>query len=115
MILSYYRSAALSTSESKRDLATKLGADHYIVGDGETQAKKLQELGGAKIIVVTAPHAKAVSPLVNGLGVRGTLLMLAAIPEPIPFSTVSMIKHNLSIKAHAAGAPTDAKDASTFW
>jgi propanol-preferring alcohol dehydrogenase len=106
--------AALSTSEDKRELATKLGAAHYIVGKADEQAKKLQELGGAKLIVVTAPSAKAVSPLLNGLAVQGTLLILGAQEEPIPFDTVLMLTKGLRVKGHPSGGPRDSEDAIKF-
>lgn len=45
-----YQVVALSSNESKKELATKLGAKHYIVGDADSQAEQLNKLGGAKCI-----------------------------------------------------------------
>lgn len=40
---------ALSQSDSKRELATKLGAQHYVDGSKESQAEALAKMGGAKV------------------------------------------------------------------
>ena len=46
-----YRTVALSSSGSKKDLAMKLGAHDYLDGSKVDQAAELQKLGGAKVIV----------------------------------------------------------------
>ena len=47
--------------------------------------RALQKMGGASLIVVTAPNAKIMGPLVNGLGPMGKLLGLARRhPHPTP-------------------------------
>jgi D-arabinose 1-dehydrogenase-like Zn-dependent alcohol dehydrogenase len=78
-----YRVAALSSSESKKDLALKLGAHDYLDGSKVDQAEELNKLGGAKVIVCTAPNSEVINKLIGGLGVDGTLLVLAAMPDPI--------------------------------
>jgi len=105
-----YSVAALSTSEDKRQLAKDLHADHYLVGHSEEHVKKLQELGGAKLIMVTAPSAKLVSPLLDGLAVDGTLLILGLQEEPIPFNTATMITKRLSVKGWPSGSAADSED-----
>jgi len=109
-----YNVAALSTSEDKKDLATKLGAKHYLVGHSDEHVKKLQELGGAKLIVVTAPSAKIVAPLLDGLCPDGTLLILGLQEEPIPFNTATMITKRLTIKGWPSGHAADSEDTCRF-
>jgi D-arabinose 1-dehydrogenase-like Zn-dependent alcohol dehydrogenase len=72
-----YRTVALSTSASKRDFAMELGATDYIDTSKEDAAAALQKMGGASLIVVTAPNPKVMGPLVGGLGACGKLLILA--------------------------------------
>jgi D-arabinose 1-dehydrogenase-like Zn-dependent alcohol dehydrogenase len=43
-----YYTVALSSSDSKQQLAKELGAHEYIYGDN--QAEDLQKLGGAKVL-----------------------------------------------------------------
>jgi D-arabinose 1-dehydrogenase-like Zn-dependent alcohol dehydrogenase len=72
-----YRTVALSSSGAKKDFAAQLGATDYVDGSKEDTAEALQKMGGASLIVVTAPNPKIMSPLVKGLGPQGKLLLLA--------------------------------------
>lgn len=72
-----FRAVALSSSASKKELAHQLGAYEYIDGSKIDQAVALKKLGGAKVIMCTAPNAKVIEGLLPGLAVDGTLLLLA--------------------------------------
>ncbi len=72
-----YRTVALSTSADKKDFAEQLGATDYVDTSKESAAEALQKMGGASLIVVTAPNPKIMGPLVDGLGPMGKLLVLA--------------------------------------
>jgi D-arabinose 1-dehydrogenase-like Zn-dependent alcohol dehydrogenase len=72
-----YKVVVLSSGDKKRDFAHKLGAHEYIDASKNDPAKKLMELGGAALIVCTAPNPKAISPLTGGLEPGGRLLILA--------------------------------------
>ena len=72
-----YRTVALSRDGSKKDFATELGATDYVDGSKEDTVEALQKIGGADLVVVTAPNPKIMGPLVNSLAPRGTLLILS--------------------------------------
>ena len=72
-----YRVAALSRDGSKEDFAKKLGADVYVDASKGDTGDQLQKLGGASLIVATAPSADAINPLLKGLGILGKLLILS--------------------------------------
>lgn len=72
-----YRTVALSTSSNKKDFANELGATDYVDTSKESATDALKKMGGASLIVVTAPHPDIMGPLVNGLGPLGKLLILA--------------------------------------
>src|SRR5450432_1702927 len=72
-----FRTVALGRGKDKEALAKKLGAHHYIDTDAADVVAELQKLGGARVILATAPSAKAISPLVDGLSASGTLLVPA--------------------------------------
>lgn len=84
-----YRTVAISTSSSKKDFATQLGATDYIDTSKENAAEALQKMGGAALIIVTAPNPEIMGPLVNGLGPLGKLLNLARMYS-LPLSSVSL-------------------------
>lgn len=68
---------ALSNGTSKRDFATQLGAHHYIDTSKGDVNEQLQKLGGAALIVATAPNPSAIGPLTGGLQAGGHLLVLS--------------------------------------
>ena len=83
-----YRVVALSSSGSKEHFAKDLGASDYIDGSKEDQAEALQKLGGASLIVSTAPSPETIGKLVGGLSILGKLLILARMPFPAPDGVV---------------------------
>src|SRR6266699_4140697 len=66
-----FETVALGRGKDKEPLAKKLGAHHYIDSGAGDAAAELQKLGGARVILATAPNAKAISALVDVLSVRG--------------------------------------------
>lgn len=73
-----YRVVALSRDSKKEKFARQLGADEYIDASKGDTGEQLQKLGGASLIVATAPSADAVTPLLKGLGILGKLLILSS-------------------------------------
>ena len=86
-----FRTVAVGRGKDKEPLARKLGAHHYIDTDAGDGAAQLQKLGGARVILGTAPNGKAVSALVDGLGPGGKLVVPAAAPDPLTVGMFSMI------------------------
>lgn len=72
-----YRTVAISTSDKKKDFAMSLGATDYIDTSKEDASEALQKLGGAALVIVTAPNPKVMGPLINGCAPRGKVLILA--------------------------------------
>lgn len=70
-----FKTVAVGRGKDKEPLARKLGAHHYIDTDATDGANELQKLGGSQVILATAPSAKAISALVEGLGPSGTLIV----------------------------------------
>ncbi|KAK7547340.1 chaperonin 10-like protein [Phyllosticta citricarpa] len=108
-----YKTVAISSSDSKRDFAMKLGANAYIDTSKEDAAETLQKMGGASCIVVTAPNPKIIGPLINGLGIEGKLLILAPVGD-IPVNTVPLIVKGASVHGWPAGHALDSEEALAF-
>src|SRR5437870_12933455 len=68
-----YRTVAIGRGKDKEPVAVKLGASLYLDTDAVNVAKELASLGGASVILATAPDSKAMSALIDGLGVGGKL------------------------------------------
>ena len=95
-------------------LAKKLGAHHYFdTNSGDTVAN-LQKLGGARIILATAPNAKAISALVEGLSPDGKLLIPAAPNEPLIISMTPLIAGRTSVAGWYSGTAKDSQDTLEF-
>src|SRR5207249_11139254 len=56
-----YRTVAIGRGKDKEPLARKLGAIRYLDVDAVTVAEELSRLGGAAVILATAPNSKAMS------------------------------------------------------
>ncbi|KAM0751832.1 GroES-like protein [Meredithblackwellia eburnea MCA 4105] len=105
-----FRTVAISQGSAKEALARELGAHEFIDGSQVNQAEALQKLGGAKVILCTAPNGKAMEQLIEGLAVNGQLVILG-IGENLSISPVSLISKRRSIVGWPAGSATDAEDA----
>ena len=81
-----FKVVALSSSAAKEKFAKELGAHIYIDGSKENHAEALQKLGGAAMIVSTAPNPEIMGDLVNGLDAGGKLIFLSreSLPKPFP-------------------------------
>ena len=77
-----FRVVAISRDAKKEKFVRELGAHEYIDSSKEDPAEALQKLGGAALVVATAPNAKVFSPLMKGLGPLGKLLLLASKSVP---------------------------------
>jgi len=109
-----YRVAAISRGPANASLAKKLGADLYIDSATMDVAAELQKLGGARVILATAPSGKAMSALIGGLGPNGVLVVVGASPEPIEVPPSSLIFGRKRIQGWSAGIPTDSEDTLRF-
>src|SRR5258707_4324623 len=80
-----FETVALGRGKDKEPLARKLGAHHYIDSDVVDPVAELQKLGGALVVLATAPSAEAISEIDAGVGVNGDLLSPATPNEPLTF------------------------------
>jgi D-arabinose 1-dehydrogenase-like Zn-dependent alcohol dehydrogenase len=86
-----YRVAAIGRGPENAALAKKLGASLYIDSRATNAAEELQKLGGAQVILATAPSSKAMSELIDGLGPNGKLMVVGADVDPIEVTPVQLI------------------------
>lgn len=108
-----YEVAVLSTGDDKADFAKKLGATHYINSKAKDAAEELNKLGGAALIVQTAPNPKVVGALVKGLQPHGKLLSLAPV-GPVEIDTVALVVKGASVHGWPSGHALDCEEAIRF-
>ena len=107
-----YRTVALSRGPQKERLARELGAHAYVDTDATDAAAALQELGGARVILCTAPSVEAIAGLINGLGMNGQLIIVAGLTEPLSFYPGQLFRGGRSIKGWHGQRPADAVEFS---
>jgi D-arabinose 1-dehydrogenase-like Zn-dependent alcohol dehydrogenase len=108
-----FRTVALSRGKDKEDLARKLGAHQYIDASSQDEVEELQKLGGANVILATAPHGKAIENVVNGRRGRGKLMLVAAAPDPISINAFAMLSGKM-VHGWPSGSAIDSEDTMGF-
>jgi D-arabinose 1-dehydrogenase-like Zn-dependent alcohol dehydrogenase len=109
-----YKVAAIGRGPENAALAKKLGAAVYIDSQATNAAQELQKLGGAQVILATAPNSKAMSELIDGLGPNGKLMVIGATFDPIEVTPLQLIGGSKAIQGWASGIPTDSEDTLRF-
>ncbi len=109
-----YRVAAIGRGPENAGLAKKLGASAYIDSKATNAAAELQKLGGAQVILATAPNSKSMSALVDGLGPNGKLVVVGAAPDPIEVTPLQLIGGSRAIQGWASGIASDSEDTLRF-
>jgi D-arabinose 1-dehydrogenase-like Zn-dependent alcohol dehydrogenase len=108
-----FLTVAIARGADEESLARKLGAQHYVNNQAQDAAAELRKLGGAKVILATAPSAEAMSAVMVGLAVNGTLMVIG-VGGLIPASPMQLIGGRQSIKGWYSGTSIDSQDTLSF-
>jgi D-arabinose 1-dehydrogenase-like Zn-dependent alcohol dehydrogenase len=109
-----HKVAAIGRGSENAALATRLGASIYIDSQSTNAAQELQKLGGAKVILATAPSSKAMSELIDGLGPNGKLMVIGAAFDAIEVTPIQLITGSRTIQGWSTGTPADSEDTLRF-
>jgi D-arabinose 1-dehydrogenase-like Zn-dependent alcohol dehydrogenase len=109
-----YKVVAIGRGPESAALAKKLGASVYIDNKSTNAAEELKKLGGAQVILATAPSSKSMSELIDGLGPNGKLIVIGATFDPIEVTPIQLITGSKTIQGWAAGTPADSEDTLRF-
>jgi alcohol dehydrogenase/propanol-preferring alcohol dehydrogenase len=109
-----FRTVAISSSDEKKELALKLGANHYIDYKKDDPGEALANMGGAKLILATAPNSEAISKLKNGVGINGKLMIVGADMQPLTISPMDLITGRREVSGWASGTAMDSEDTLNF-
>lgn len=105
---------AIARGPEKAPLAEELGASHYIDSSSEDVAQRLQDLGGAKVVLATVTSGEAMAATIDGLGRRGELIVAGATPDPLPITGLQILGGTKRIYGHASGTALDTEDTLRF-
>jgi D-arabinose 1-dehydrogenase-like Zn-dependent alcohol dehydrogenase len=109
-----FRTIAIGRGGDKDSLAKKLGAHEYIDTGVNAATEALQSLGGARVILATAPDAKSISALIDGLAPGGKLVVVGVAPEPLSISPLQIVLSRRSLQGWPSGTAKDSEDALRF-
>ena len=109
-----YKVAAIGRGTEDAAAARELGASVYIDSKATNAAQALQKLGGATVILATAPSSKAASALIDGLAPNGKLMVIGVAAEPIEVTPVQLITGSRALQGWASGTPADSEDTLRF-
>jgi D-arabinose 1-dehydrogenase-like Zn-dependent alcohol dehydrogenase len=109
-----YKVAAIGRGSESAALAKKLGASVYIDNKVTNPAEALQELGGAQVILATAPSSKSMTEVIDGLAPNGKLTVIGVSTDPIEVTPVQLVTGSRSIQGWASGTPADEEDTLRF-
>ena len=109
-----FRTVAIGRGGDKQALAKKLGAHAYIDTSVGSPAEALQKMGGAHAILATAPDSKSISAVFDGLGPRGSLIVVGADMQPLTVTPLQLIGGSKVIHGWASGTARDSQDTLEF-
>src|ERR1700674_454647 len=109
-----FRTVAIGGGPDKEHLAQKLGAHVYIDAKAQDAAVALQKLGGADVILATAPSGSAIGSLLPGLKVRGKLVTVGVSGDAIPINGVPLIFGGRSVVGSLTGRAIETQDTLDF-
>jgi D-arabinose 1-dehydrogenase-like Zn-dependent alcohol dehydrogenase len=96
------------------EIIEREGAHLYIDSRATKVAQELQKLGGARVILATAPDAKSMSALIDGLGIGGKMVVVGASTDPIEVAPLQLIPGRKSIQGWPSGTASDSEDTLRF-
>ena len=109
-----YRTIAVGLGSEDAAIAKKLGAIGYIDSSVTNPAMELQKIGGARVILATAPSSKAMTDSIEGLAINGKLIIVGVDFKPIEVRPIQLINGNRTIKGWSTGIPIEAEDTLRF-
>ena len=109
-----FRTVAIGRGVDKQGLARQLGAHEYLDTNAGAPAEALKKMGGADVVLATAPDSKSISALVDGLGPNGTLMIVGAGFESLTVTPLQLIGGRKSIRGWASGTARDSQDTLEF-
>jgi len=109
-----YETVAISRSPDKEPLARELGADHFVNAADTDPAARLQELGGASVVLSTAPASDAIESVVGGLGIGGSVVAVGVPGEPVSVNVQELVGSLGAVEGWGSGHARDSQDTLEF-
>ncbi len=109
-----FHTVAVARGADKAPLARSLGANRYIDSAAEDPAKALAAMGGARVVLATAPDNDAMSAMIGGLGIEGSLLVIGVPQAPLAVPVFPLIAGCRGVAGWYSGVSIDSEDTLAF-
>ena len=109
-----FHTIAVSRGMESEKVAREMGAKSYIATDTMDAAAELQKLGGAKVVLATAPNAKLMSSMMSGLADNGKLMVLGVPNEPVQIDVFPLVMRRTTVQGWPSGVASDSEDTLRF-
>lgn len=109
-----FRTIAMGRGGDKAALAEKLGAHQYLDTSSGSPSEALKKLGGAHVLLATAPDSKSMSAVFDGTAANGKLLVVGASPQSLEVNPVQLIMGRRGLQGWASGTAKDSEDTLNF-
>lgn len=109
-----FRTVAVSRGKDKERQARELGAVEYLDSEASDPAQELLRMGGARVVLTTAPSGRAIASLIGGIGRNGQLLIVAGPPDATDLYLASLIRGSRSIQGWTSSTAVDSEDTLNF-
>ena len=109
-----FHTVAIGRGGDKEALAKKLGAHIYIDTNVGSASDALQKLGGARVVLGTAPDSKSIAALVDGIAPGGKLLVVGAGPDLLSVTALQIVLSRRDIQGWPSGTAKDSEDTLKF-
>ncbi len=109
-----FRTIAIGRGADKQPLARKLGAHDYIDSAVGNSSEALQKLGGARVILATAPDSKSMSALIDGIAPGGKMMIVGAGLESLTVTPLQLLGQRRDLQGWPSGSAIDWEDTMNF-
>jgi D-arabinose 1-dehydrogenase-like Zn-dependent alcohol dehydrogenase len=109
-----FRTVAIGRGQDKEALTRKLGAHEYVDASAGNPAEALMKMGGARVILATAPDSKSMSALVEGLVGGGKLLVVGVDAGTVNVSPLQVVGRRRTVQGWPSGTAMDSEDTLKF-
>lgn len=109
-----FHTVAIARGADKAELAAQLGAHRYIDSESEDAVAVLRSLGGAKVVLATAPTGAGMSALVPGLAARGQLIVVAVPGDPVTLTATDLVFGGRAVVGALTGTVFDNEQTLAF-
>jgi D-arabinose 1-dehydrogenase-like Zn-dependent alcohol dehydrogenase len=109
-----FETVAVSRSPEKRALALELGADHFVNASETDPAEALQDLGGARVVLSTAPAADAIESVLGGIGTDGEVVVVGIPGDSVATDVQHLVGTRGAVSGWGSGHARDSQDTLEF-